>query len=100
MKFIRIRKKREITVETTQQVVVSGCGDHAMKWCRVCAGHVGMVTTEEAAALIGVSSREIFRSVENGQIHFTDTADGLLLVCMKSLSELDLKKKLPDTLEA
>jgi len=52
-------------------------------------------STEQAAVMIGVSSRTIYQCVESGQIHFADTPEGLLLICLKSLSEMDSKRRLP-----
>ncbi|HXG63630.1 MAG TPA: hypothetical protein VNO70_00895 [Blastocatellia bacterium] len=44
-----------------------------------------MLTLDEAIALSGASSREIHRRVEAGEIHFTETAEGFLLICLPSL---------------
>ena len=44
-----------------------------------------MVTPNEAAFIAGTDARAIFRSVESGQVHFIDTANGTLLICKKSL---------------
>jgi len=96
LKIFRIKKKREITVETTQQFVISSRPQGpAGNWCHVCGDQVGMVSTEQAAVMIGVSSRTIYQCVESGQIHFADTPEGLLLICLKSLSEMDSKRRLP-----
>jgi hypothetical protein len=58
-----------------------------MVWCEACGATVEMVTAEQAAALAEVSTRAIYRQVESGQIHFTETADGQLFVCLNSLSK-------------
>jgi hypothetical protein len=46
-----------------------------------------MVTVEEAVALTGVSSRVIYRRVDGAQVHFVETPDGLLLVCLNSIPQ-------------
>ena len=45
-----------------------------------------MGTPDEAAILAHVSSRTIYRWVEAETIHFAETPDGLLLICLNSLS--------------
>ena len=47
-----------------------------------------MLMPQEAARIAQVSVREMNRSVEAGQVHFLETAEGLLLVCMNSLASL------------
>lgn len=59
----------------------------ATSWCGECAGEVPLLTPEEAALATGVGARAVYRLVEAGQIHFMETADGLLLVCPNRLKE-------------
>ena len=95
LKIFRIRKKREITVETTQQFVISRPEAAVMTWCPACSADVSMVTAEEAAVMMGLNSRAIYRSVEGGQLHFAETSEGFLLICLKSLSACNPAKRLP-----
>jgi hypothetical protein len=44
-----------------------------------------MLSSDEAARLLGVSERAIFRRVEARQVHFVETDDGRLYVCGSSL---------------
>lgn len=44
-----------------------------------------MVTPDEAAQLWNVSTRTIYRRIENGQLHFTETERGFSLICIPSL---------------
>jgi len=46
---------------------------------------VEMITPNEAAKLAGISSRSVYRLVEAESIHFTETRDGSLLICLNSL---------------
>ena len=46
---------------------------------------VEMITPDEAAKLAGMSSRSLYRLVEAESIHFTETHDGSLLICLNSL---------------
>jgi predicted site-specific integrase-resolvase len=43
-----------------------------------------MVSPDEAAALVQASPRIIYRWVEAGVVHFTETPEGLL-ICLDSL---------------
>lgn len=44
-----------------------------------------MVKVDEAAILAHVSSRSIYRWVETERVHFAETPEGLLLICLNSL---------------
>jgi len=44
-----------------------------------------MLGPEEAAAFARLSQRAIFRLIESNQLHFTETPDGILLICVNSL---------------
>jgi excisionase family DNA binding protein len=43
-----------------------------------------MLTPDEVAVMSGISTRAIYRLVEEGRIHFTETEDGSVLVCVSS----------------
>lgn len=88
------RKTRttEITVEKSEVFVVRKPERLVLAWCPQCAGEARMVTAEEAAATARVSTRTIYALLEAGRIHFTETVDGLLLVCLSSLFEREIKR--------
>lgn len=44
-----------------------------------------MVTPAQAAAIARSSVRAVNRGVQAGEIHFVETPEGLLLVCVNSL---------------
>lgn len=79
------RRRTEITVETEQVLIVTLNRPSQSEWCPRCAAEVSMVTPEEAALLTGQSLRSICRQVEAERLHFTETADGLLRLCLNSL---------------
>ena len=83
--------KRRITVftrETFERVTIprpeSG---YTLVWCAGCGAEAEMAAGESGARLSGVSSRSVYRLVEAGLVHFSETPDGGLLVCLASLSE-------------
>ena len=80
------RKKTEIVVELNEVFVIRRRQTMSLAWCAECGDQVQMLTPEEAAANDGISSRAIYRWIEAGEIHFTETADGRVLVCLNSLT--------------
>jgi hypothetical protein len=66
-------------------LVVKVAGRGIVAWCFACGEQARMVTIEEAMALTGASSREIHRRLEARGIHFTETAQGFVLICLGSL---------------
>ena len=45
----------------------------------------GMITPDEAAALSGVSTRTIYRWLESGSIHFSETSASGMLICLSDV---------------
>lgn len=79
------RKRRiEITVETTRVLAISQSRGRT-DWCPACAAEVKLVTVDEGAVLAGVSARTLYRWVEAAKLHYAETPEGLLLVCLASL---------------
>jgi len=84
---VKTKRRTEITVETDRVLVVRRRSRAVQAWCVSCAGRVQMVTPDEAAVVAGVSVRMICRRVEAEKVHFAETPDGLLLICLNSLPE-------------
>ena len=77
-------KRTEITIETSRRLLVRRAGGGSKTWCAKCVAEVRMISANEAAALLHVSSRSIYRWIEIGRVHFSEEPDGLL-VCADSL---------------
>ena len=75
----------EIAVETEETLTVRILRSHRTR-CAACATEVAMVRPETAARLTGLRSREIYRRVEAGAVHFQESADGTVYVCLESLA--------------
>ncbi|HXG65370.1 MAG TPA: hypothetical protein VNO70_09690 [Blastocatellia bacterium] len=73
----------EITIEQEQLLLIRK-SRRVRIFCRECQG--AMVTPEEAVALLPMTTREIYRWVEAGRLHFRETGDGKLYVCLNSLA--------------
>jgi len=82
---MRKKKKTEIIVERDQVLVIRNLGARDPEWCSECAERARMVTVDEAAAITQVSARTIYRRVEGGRLHFRETADSQLFICLNSL---------------
>jgi hypothetical protein len=79
------KRRTEITIETERLLLLKGARRPIFLWCEECRAEVKMVTPEEAAAATGVRLRAIYRRVEAGELHFTETPEGQLLICLNSI---------------
>ncbi len=75
-------RRIEIAIETERVLSISR---RFTTWCAACADLTVMVRVDEAAALAGVSSRTVYWRMETGQLHVTETPEGLRLICLNSL---------------
>lgn len=82
------RRRTEIVVELDEVIVIRGRQAIAFAWCAECGEQVQMLTPDHAATIGGVSPRVIYRCIEARRIHFSETGEGRLLVCQRSLAKL------------
>lgn len=68
-----------------QVVIIRHPGLPGLKKCPDCTESIGLVTPEEAAAVVSVDTRTIYRWVEAGAMHFMETPEGRLLICLNRL---------------
>lgn len=80
-----MKKTTRLTIETRQVFVIRRPAASRRAACEACGEVVNLVTAEEAARLARVSVRAIYRWVEGGHVHFIETADEALLICVNSL---------------
>jgi len=81
-------KRTEITIETHRRLVMRSLAVSISAWCHGCLKEVRMVTPEQAAALMNVSSRTIYQLIEGGGVHFIEQ-HGQMLICAESLPAHD-----------
>jgi hypothetical protein len=86
VKEVLVKKTRtEITIRTKEVVILrTNCRESRIS-CQQCQGETLMIKPEEAMALAQTSAREIYRWAETGQIHYTESPDGSLLLCPDSI---------------
>ena len=77
-----MKTRTEITLETDRWIVVSRPGKR--RWCSACGLSVEMMSIDDAALFARVTSRTIFHWAEAGDLHSSETAEGLLLICPNS----------------
>jgi hypothetical protein len=86
-----VKKKRttrsvELTVERTEFFAPRGPRPPAVAWCAGCGRSATFASPGEAARSTGADLRAVFRRIEAAEIHFFETPDGRLLVCLDSLA--------------
>ena len=80
------KTRTEITIEVDELLLIgTRQGGSFRIWCPACETEVAMVTPEQAAAAAGVSSRTIYRWLEEAKVHFTEEPGGSLFICADSL---------------
>ena len=77
-------RRMEITLRTERRISIKS-SRALTALCEHCGRQVQMFTPGQAALVSGLSSREVYHRVEAGEVHFTETVEGLLLVCLDSL---------------
>lgn len=78
-------KRTETTIEAHELWVVRRSGVTPPTWCDACAGKTRMLPPEEMAKLRGISTRTIYQWMEAGRLHFRESADGTVMICLASL---------------
>jgi len=82
------RKRTEITIEVDEVIYLAKQPRPLPRlWCESCGNQSTMVTPRQASVMTGVTVRIVNRWVESDLVHFIETEDGLLLVCVSSLSQ-------------
>src|SRR5260370_8441334 len=86
LKRKRIVRTAEVTIETEESVVLRTAKGQqtSLMWCPACCRQVEMVTPEQAAQIVGVSTRTISRWVEAENLHFNEVPNRPPLVCLNS----------------
>ena len=80
----RTRRTRT-TLEQHEVVVIRGSRRLNRAFCPECSEPVALVTLDQAIKISGISSRAIYRLIEEQRIHFVEMADGVVLMCPATL---------------
>jgi excisionase family DNA binding protein len=80
------RRKSGGGMADKRQVVINRPFVSPQQRCDRCTEPSGMITPDEAAALCEVSTRTIYRWLESGAIHFSETTGEGILICLSTLA--------------
>jgi hypothetical protein len=87
-----IHRRVEITVEREVFSVAYQPGANVVGWCERCGRDVLLLSPETAAAQRGVTPREIYRWLDQKEIHFQEFQGGSVIICAESLKEAPNKE--------
>jgi hypothetical protein len=87
------KSKAVITIETHRFAVIRPFQVAINVWCEKCLAKTQMATPEKTAELTGTTTREIYRQIENGTLHFTEVTPELILICSRNIQQKQLKKE-------
>ena len=85
-----MKKIKKIFITTNEHeifIVRRGAEKTLSGFCESCGEEVEMLTLDQAVAQSGTRTLEIIRQIESGAIHSTETENGHLLVCRRSLKD-------------
>ena len=93
MKFDRRVQSIEVSVERSETFTIRRQRSISIRWCGDCEIEVRMADPESAARLFGLSIRSVYLAVETRGVHFIESADGALLVCLRSMADVPASQK-------
>jgi hypothetical protein len=82
-----VSKSREITVETERLLIIRRRYQAVEELCDGCGELALMIRPDQAAAVTGLTLRNLFSRIDEGKLHFRELPNGLVLICLNSLLE-------------
>jgi len=83
---VRKTRRTEKTVEIHEFYAIRTASGSLPALCADCpTGDAIMLAPEQATVLAHIPTRMIYRLVETGAIHYRDTPNGSVIVCVRSL---------------
>jgi hypothetical protein len=79
------RRWTKTTLEQHELIIVRTSRTPARRFCADCSDTTALVTLNEAVRISGITSREVYRLMEAGRIHFNEGPDGIALICPVTL---------------
>ena len=79
-------KRTEILIEFEELLMVQHHDEAIQSWCPDCGSDTWFVSPTQASLLTKLTVRTINQLGESGAVHFVETADGLLLVCIQAVT--------------
>lgn len=80
-------KKRtvEIILERDEVFILPAPAATLRGWCDACGAEAEFASPDAAAVLLHTTTRALYRLVEAAAVHFIESPDGLLLICLRSI---------------
>lgn len=79
-------KRLEFSFEQQEIWQISHSADTEIPVCPLCVNLTPMLTAEKLARTFRISPREIYRQIELGLLHFHETPQSQVFVCLDSFS--------------
>ena len=87
---MKTKNRTEISFETHEVTIIRfNLNQTVVRFCAACGANVRYLPVSRAAGVLRISERQVYRLIENGQIHSTETETGALLVCRNSLVKIN-----------
>ena len=84
-----MRHKRRLKITVTRRELfyqkIDSAAACASSWCAQCNGEFSLLSPTAAAELISVSTREMYRMVESGRVHYVEAPNREPFICLNSL---------------
>ena len=91
------KQKKMTALEIHEFYVVRQQNNASPAVCSQCPVAIAsLVAPDEAATVTGIPTRVIYRWVEEGLIHFQETVNNSLLVCLNSFPAADQERSFKD----
>ena len=90
---MEIRKRARITQESHEVLIVRR-RRRRTAWCEECQREVDWLAVDDAAQVASATSRSIYRRVEAGTLHSSETPDGRLWICVPCLPQASPTRRL------
>lgn len=87
------RRRREILIETEQIAFYRDKSKEGFLKCNICEDESIMLPPALIAEVLKISSREIYRLIEESKIHFSENDKNQMFICLQSLSKVFSEEK-------
>jgi len=92
-----VKTKRVVLVEVeTERLTIRQTSETVQLVCPFCAAEVLMASAERAALLSGHGLRWVINQLETNGLHYIETTDGLLYICLNSLLNIIAETEISD----
>jgi hypothetical protein len=82
-----MKKTTRITIETERVLTLRG-GRQGRIWCERCGAESEIVTLEALGNLVPEGSEKIQQWLDKGELHWSESPQGLVRICLRSLLRL------------